>query len=104
MENDWVSEYSCGYFGYRNRKTREWRYASEVHEMLSEKTIVLIVEDQQSFVDFLKKNYNLSNIVINEIGKIKIEINYTKSQEDLIEAIKHATMGWNARSELIMMA
>lgn len=94
MESDWAFEYSSGHAGYRNKKTGEWLYIQEFTERISRKTEVFSVEDQQPFVDFIKNTYNCSNVTINDMGKI--EINYNKSQEDLIQEIKKIATGWNA--------
>lgn len=94
MENEWVVEYDSGYAGYRNQKTGEWLYVQEYNERVLIKTDVFSVEDQQPFVDFIKINYNISNVTINEMGKI--EITYSKSQESLMETINDVAVGWNA--------
>lgn len=94
MESDWTFEYSSGHAGYRNKKTGEWLYIQEFTERMARKTEVFSVEDQQPFVDFIKINYNLSNVTINEMGKI--EITYSKSQESLMETINDVAVGWNA--------
>lgn len=62
-------------------------------------TISFNVSDKLNFANFLRDNYNVSDIVITMTSD-SFDIEYENSQLDLIEAIKNSVMAWNACSNL----
>lgn len=70
-------------------------YVDVVFEEQSKQTISFNVNDKLNFSNFLRDNYNISDIVITMTND-SFDIEYDNSQLDLIEEIKIAVMAWNA--------
>lgn len=70
-------------------------YVDVLFEEQSKQTISFNVNDKLNFSNFLRDNYNISDIVITMTNN-SFDIEYKQSEEDLIGEIKTAVMAWNA--------
>lgn len=67
----------------------------EVKEIPTKQTVSFSINDKLNFANFLRDNYNISDIVITMTND-SFDIEYEQSEEDLIGEIKTAVMAWNA--------
>ena len=71
------------------------KYVDVVFEEEIKQTISFNINDKLNFSNFLRDNYNISDIVIT-ITNDSFDIEYEQSEEALIGEIKIAVMAWNA--------
>lgn len=69
-------------------------YVNVVCEEIKQ-TISFNISDKLNFSNFIRDNYDISNVVITMTND-SFDIEYENSQLCLIDAITNAVMGWNA--------
>ncbi len=70
-------------------------YVDVILKKETKQTVSFSINDKLNFANFLRDNYNISDIVITMTND-SFDIEYEQSEEDLIGEIKTAVMAWNA--------